>query len=89
MRNTTLEAANKEIYEIIANNIQKVLDNSGIDKSNVCDAMIENGKISVSRTTLTKFLGNPATHKIPPAFLVSFCQYFNLSLDNLFDKEGL
>lgn len=87
VRNTTLEAANKEIYEIIANNIQKVLDNRGIDKSNVCDAMIENGKISVSRTTLTKFLGNPATHKIPPAFLVSFCQYFNLSLDNLFDKD--
>lgn len=76
----------KEITETIRKNIKSLMDLYGLKFSSFCDYLEKNGEKTLNRMTFLRFMsGQVARPNI--AFLVSCCNVFNLSMDNLIKED--
>lgn len=76
----------KEITETIRENIKFLMNIYGLKISNFCNYLESNGEKALDRTTFLKFMGGQVARP-NIAFLVSCCNIFNLSMDNLISKN--
>lgn len=87
MRNKEVLEATAKINSTIRNNLEQLIEIHGLTISSVCKNIAESRALSVHRTTFTRFMNDPDSNNLPIAFLVACCDYFKLSLDNLFSDH--
>lgn len=83
MENKEIRDATVKINSTICNNLKKLLEIHGLTVSNICKHIEESKELSVHRTTFNRFMNDPGNSNLPIVFLVSCCNYFKLSMDNL------
>lgn len=77
----------KKLNRRIANNLSQLIEDNNINKSALCKVLEKDGKVTIDRSALSRFLNHPDDSSMGLTFIVSCAEYFKVPVDAILSAD--